>query len=152
MARYYTDISKEEFLTKVKDLMDDEEFPYELPSIIQKDLSKVNFDLENITYFDDTEGFCDNKYPVGYYELSNNLHVFFINAGGDWEFPLCFIFYWGDGKLRAYIPEDGNVWNKKQKCAYGSEENDDDINYDILDKQINKSKIFDDIINRITKK
>lgn len=153
MARFYTDISKEEFLTKVKNLMENEEFPYELPKQIEKDLGKVNFDWENFTGWEDKQNFA--KYPVGYRKLADNFHIYFVNAGGDWEYPICFIFYWGDGKLRAYIPEDGNVWNKKEKCAYGSEE---DIDYDNppqmgdLDSQISESKMIFEIIYHITKK
>ena len=35
--------------------------------------------------------------------------------------------------MRGYIPEDGNVFNKKERCAYGSEDSeDDDIDYSNL--------------------
>lgn len=150
MARFYTEISKEQFLTKVKNLMNDDEFPYELPLIIQKDLSKVNFDFENCTSFDDEEGYV--KYPVGYRELKPNFHIFFVVAGGDWEYPVCFIFYWGDNKLRAYIPSDGNVWNKKEKCAYGYKDSGDFIDNKILDNQVSETKMIQEILQHITKK
>ena len=61
MARFYTEISKEKFLEAVKNLMGNEEFPYELPAQIEKDLSKVNFDWENYTGFDDDEGLYLSK-------------------------------------------------------------------------------------------
>lgn len=155
MPRFYTEISKEEFLTKVRNLMEteDDEFPYELPTAIEKDLSKVNFDWENYTTFGEKTGYA--KYPVGYRKLADNFHIYFVNAGGDWEYPICFIFYWGDGKLRAYIPSEGNVWNKKEKCAYGSEE---DLDYNNppqlgnLDLQISEPKMISEIFQHITKK
>jgi len=155
MARFYTEISKKEFLTKVKNLMfDDEEndngYPWEMPQAIEKDLSKVNFDWENFTSFDTKEGFAN--YPVGYREIARGFHIFFAQAGGDWEFPVCFIFYWETGKLRAYIPKDGNVWNAKTKSAYG---NDDRINredqYKFM-KIINEDKMIIEILKHITQK
>ena len=101
-------IKKEDFLAKVRSLMVndvedvDDTFPWEMPAQISKDLSKVKFDWENYSSFDQTPpGFAD--YPVGYRELKPGFHVFFVNAGGDWEFPICFIFYWSDGKLRALV-------------------------------------------------
>lgn len=60
----------------------------------------------------------------GYKILKNGLPVLQVIAGGDWEFPVAFIFYSDGVKLRAYIPNDGNVWNKKFNSAYGN--NDDE--------------------------
>ena len=169
MARFYTEISKEEFLNKVETLMG-EEYPYKLPTIIKKDLSKVNFDWENYTEFKDG-GFA--LYPNGYMEVSPGFHIFFAQAGGDWEYPVCFIFYWGNGILRAYIPNNGNVWNKKEKCAYGSEENEESEEVDEIvvtpeiahkkmrseeaafrkiERQFSKEKMITEILGHITKK
>jgi hypothetical protein len=139
--RYYTEITKEEFLLRVKDVMDNEEFPYEMPPSIIKDISKVSFDFENYTNFTDTSGFAD--YPVGHKEIKPGFHVFFINAGGDWEFPVCFIIYWGDCKLRGYVPKNGNVWNKKTKCAYDDEDHKNE--YD-------EREMFKDILKNIKEK
>lgn len=62
----------------------------------------------------------------------------------------------GDGELRAYIPKDGNLWNKEKKCAYGSEnENptDDDEEQDrIINTEYSEEKLFKDILNRIITK
>ena len=155
MPRFYTEISKEDFLTNVKTLMDNDEFPYEMPKIIERDLGKVNFDWENYTEFGYRGHFAN--YPMGYKELKPGFHAYFVNAGGDWEFPICFIFYWGDNKLRAYIPEDGNAWNKKEKCAYGSENTyqettDTDGDYERIEKEISEERMIEEILNHITKK
>lgn len=151
--RYYTEISKENFLKEVQEVMDNEEFPYEVSKSIEKDLSKVNFDWENYTCWGDTEG-CG--YPTGYKELEPEFHIYLAAAGGDWEHPVCYIFYWGDGELRAYIPKDGNVWNKKENCAYGSEHNAVEIDWAAITDQINKEfseeKLYADIKRRIIKK
>ena len=152
--RYYTEISKEEFLNKVKEVMENDEFPYEVSKSIDKDLSKINFSWENYTSFEDKQGFCN--YPIGYKEMKSDFHVFFAAAGGDWEIPVCYIFYWGDGELRAYIPKDGNLWNKKEKCAYGSEDeepmDDDDDQNEIIEKEYSEEKLYADILARIIKK
>jgi len=139
--RNYTEISKDKFLKEVKVIMDHEEYPYVLPKKISKDISKVSFDFENYTDFNEKYGF---GYPVGYKELSPGFHTFFVNAGGDWEHPICFILYWGDGILRGYVPKDGNAWDKKEKRAYddGEEHNE----------EINDNKIFNDIVKHIVKK
>ena len=159
MARFYKVIDKQTFLAEVADLMDNDHksFPYDLPQKIKDDLSKVNFDWENYTGFNETSGY--GLYPVGHRELVKDFHVFFINAGGDWEYPICFILYWNNG-LRAYIPKEGNVWNKKQKCAYGSEDNlfenledeDDFYDPDKLDAMFDEQKMIKEILNHITKK
>lgn len=161
MIRVYKQIHKEEFLDKVKDLMESDSFPFVLPPAIARDLSKVNFDWENYTSFDDTRGFGNgyadangviSTYPVGYKSLPQSFHIFYVNAGGDWEDPICFIFYWGGRQLRAYIPERGNVWNKKEKCAYGSEndynnqtkdEDKDRFSLEEMEKDIQERIILD---------
>jgi len=154
MSRVYTEISKESFLGKVKKLMDNEDFPYELPKVIESDLSKVRFDWENHTRFNDRHPFA--SHPVGYKEIAPGFHVFFANAGGEWEFPICYIFYWGNGSLRAYIPKDGNTWNKKEKCAYGSEENSEPINtddeYERIEAELSIEKMINEILEHIIKK
>ncbi|MDD4922623.1 MAG: hypothetical protein PHS30_09140 [Bacteroidales bacterium] len=142
--RHYRPIPKEDFLSMVSLLMDDEEFPYEMPDAILKDLKKVRFDWENTTTFNATTGF--SKYPVGYMEVAEGFHVFFVNAGGDWEFPVCFIFYWNK-ILRAYIPREGNVWDKESKCAYDCES--DDNSYE---GEIDKDKMVAEILEHIVKK
>ena len=110
--RYYGEISKERFLSQVKDIMEDEEFPYEMPERLAKDILKVDFDFENFTSFDDTEGFCD--YPAGYMELKPGFHVFFANAGGDWEHPVCFLFYWGSDGQEVTPPRTGTLGIRKK--------------------------------------
>jgi hypothetical protein len=118
-----------------------------MPACIQRDLNKVQFDWENYTRFDTIKGF--STYPVGYREVAPGFHIFFVNAGGDWEWPVCFIFYWGyEKRIRAYIPEDGNAYNKKEKTAYGSDSNEEsgDENHD---SEISEEKMTAEIINHI---
>lgn len=90
---------------------------------VQKDLSKIIVSDENFT---DSQGDfdCDDivfgpqylEYPSG-----KKLPVLICAMGGDWEIPVVFILYFDhNSKLRAYIPEDGNFYCKKYKCAYGS--------------------------------
>ena len=134
--------------------------PYEnFTSKINDDLKKVNFDFENWNignadpsferYPSDHSGFCN--YPVGYETLPNGLPVLFVNAGGDWECPICFCIYWDGKTLRAYIPDEGNFWNRKEKCAYGSEaeptEEDDEIAEN--GKEADPDLIRQDVMNRI---
>ena len=130
MSRYAKIIPMDEFKKKIQRILESDEFPYDLSTKIETDLKKVNFDRENYE-FETGEGY--DNYPCGFETLENGLPVLFMNAGGDWEHPICFCLYWDGKSLRGYIPEDGNVYNKQQKCAYGSEDMDDEsVDYDNL--------------------
>ena len=128
---------------------------YELPEVIQKDIGKIQFDFENYDignadpsfeqYPTDHQGY--NGYTVGYEVLSNGLPVLFVNAGGDWELPICFCIYYDGKKLRGYVPTEGNVFNVEQKCAYGSEDEEDENEQEY--PQGDPEKIRADIVNRI---
>jgi hypothetical protein len=122
----------------------DEFDPYEFPETIVKDLAKVNFDFEN---WDIEDGFAE--YPCGFKILANGMPTLFVNAGGDWEHPICFCIYWDGKKLRAYIPSDGNVYNKKEKCAFGSEEDSDFEEEEVERPLAEPEKIYQDIMERI---
>jgi hypothetical protein len=138
----------------------DEFDPYEFPETIVKDLAKVNFDFENWNigdaspkyekYPSDHKGFAG--YPCGFKVLDNGMPALFVNAGGDWEHPICFCIYWDGKKLRAYIPSDGNVYNKKEKCAFGSEEDMEDYEdseFFLNKPSVDPEKIFQDVMGRI---
>ena len=174
MARYYTEISKEDFISHVKHMMSNEDgelsysWAYEddrISKIILKDISKVLFDFENCTGFEDNESTYLDGYLVEYHELSPGFHTFWVSAGGDWEIPVNFLLYWGDNRLRGYIPKDGNVWNKKYKTAYGSEHDSDsfdwvkypdgmdfnDIDFEKIEKSADSQKMIDEVLVHITK-
>jgi hypothetical protein len=145
MSRHAKIIPMDEFKQKIQRVLELDEFPYDMPTKIQTDLKKVNFDWENYE-FENGEGY--NNYPCGFETLENGLTVLFMIAGGDGENPICICLYWDGKSLRGYIPEDGNVYNKKEKCAYGSEESDEDIDYDNL-PQGDPDAIRKDVMTRI---
>ena len=88
-------ISLEELKDKLRDIWED--FPYSLSKAVDEDLSKVLFDWENYEYEGDGyfDGICGPKI------LSNDLPVWFVNAGGDWETPIIFILYRNEKKIIA---------------------------------------------------
>ena len=144
MPRLAPIITLDELKEKLKPILGNEEFPYEMPEKLTKDISKVEFDFENYEY----EGNGFMNYPCGFRVLPNGLPVLFVNAGGDWEVPICFIIYWDGKSVRGYIPTKGNLFNQKEMCAYGSELNpDDDFDYEKL--KSNEGEIIEDIMNRI---
>jgi len=120
---------------------------------IGKDISKINFDMENCTVGNAQDGSYGGEsfgnYPVGYEVLANGLPVLFVNAGGDWECPICFCIYFDGTSLRGYVPTDGNEFNKKEKCAYGSEDFPEEENEEKTGDDANPELIRKDIINRI---
>lgn len=154
MPRYAPIITMDELKKKLDPLIsnnDDDGFPDNLPSKAINDIKKVEFDIENLEtgYNPDwvvemgdpryhNEGY--SNYFCGYHTLPNNLPVLFINAGGDWEFPVCFIIYWDGKSLRGYIPTKGNRFDIKTKCAYDGE---------VEVEPPNNEEIIDDIMNRI---
>lgn len=135
MSRHSKMISLDDFKKIVKEKLFTEDsegeikFPYDLPSKIEADLKKVMFDFENY-YVGDADPNYDKKYDdehtdggrYGYKLLRNKMPVLVCGAGGDWEYPVAFIIYYSSAKeLRAYIPEEGNTYDKKYKTAYGSQ-------------------------------
>lgn len=130
MSRYFQKITLNELAEKLKPIMQDEDFPYNLPKSVEKDL-KVNFDWENYEYgvvypanepalpSTNAKGFMN--YPCGFQVLPNGMPALFINAGGDWETPVCFAIYWDGSALRGYVPTNGNMFNRKTKWAFGNE-------------------------------
>lgn len=116
------------------------------PSIVYKDLSKIDFDMENIDF---VGGFdMPGTEDLEPFEMIGSFPVAWIVAGGDWEQPLVFVLYIGDnGELRAYIPKDGNAYNHKEKCAYGSEEDEVEFNED--DYVFDSDALRADVMKRI---
>ncbi len=116
------------------------------PSIVYKDLSKINFDMENIELVEEfsTPG-AEDLEP---FEMLGEFPVAWVSAGGDWEAPLIFGLYIGDkGELRAYIPKNGNAYNHREKCAYGSEE--DAVEFNEEDYVFDSAALRADVMKRI---
>lgn len=148
MSRKYSPIGIEDFKAEVAKAYEKYWKNREFNSHVTKDLSKIDFDMENMTMADDKQGF--NEYPCGTEELAPGFPVHFVNAGGDWEFPICFVLYWAGKRLRGYIPTDGNAFNRQEKCAYGSEaDSDGDEDMDEIQKTVDADAIRKDVLNRI---
>ena len=110
-------------------------YPKQLTKQIEKDLSKVEFDTENLTC-DYRESFGYGKL-VGFNTLPNGLTHLGISCGGDWEQSLYWIIYFDGNQLRAYIPTDGNTWNTDNKMAYGNGEEKRDKDRNIIGSEDN---------------
>lgn len=112
MPRYFAPITIEELKDRVKKCFSELVYPNRIVDKLYKDL-KVNFDTENFGMDDDV--------ITGYHTLPSGLTFLGLWAGGDWELPVTFIVYWDGKKLRGYVPDEGNLWNKKTKEAYGND-------------------------------
>lgn len=139
----YKPILKEHFLRNVEELLtgniNDESFPDNISKSLASDFCKINFNIDKHNKFNRTKPY--KKYPVGYEELNKDFHIFWMVANDYKKYPIAFIFYWND-ELRAYIPTEGNVWNKKTNQVYIKNE----INKDELDKLISKEKMVEEIL------
>lgn len=87
---------------------------------LQEDLKKVQFGHNEVNM-----GFGDFEMPgfeFGFDELNKEegLVVFWVGARGyESEIPVAFCIYMDShGKLRAYIPTNGNCWNPVSKSSY----------------------------------
>lgn len=142
---------------------DDEEHPLwdlfkgSASATIYKDLSKIEVDTENVDYIGEYE--MPGAEDLEHFEMIgtgvNAFPVAWCACGGDWENPLVFVLYIGQkGELRAYIPKDGNVYNKKTKAAYGNGDDDpcwdDDPDNPLL--RFDSDKLRADVAGRITVK
>lgn len=125
------------------------------------DLSKINVDFENVESFDSEDAYTHlhGLEDLEGYEMigegDSAFPVLWCAGGGDWEFPLVFVLYIGqNGELRGYIPEDGNVYNHKEKAAYGNNEDDPRFEDDPDDPifTFDEMKMRADVANRITVK
>ena len=127
--RYFEKISEREFQQKIDKALEKNDLLSELTADVKKDLSKVQFDIENI---DDQQAYGHNRKMgrlIGLHTLKNGLTFLGVNAGGDWEAPIFFIIYWDGKKLRGYIPVEGNSWNTDTREAYGNDEEADLVNF-----------------------
>ncbi|MFA5071067.1 MAG: hypothetical protein WC511_01700 [Candidatus Pacearchaeota archaeon] len=95
---------------------------HNLLTISPRDMT-VNFDCENVSL----EPFYKmTSYRGKFHTLESGLTFLGVFAGGDWEFPVFFIIYWDGTILRAYIPSEGNPYNKQTKCAFGNDDSDEE--------------------------
>ena len=123
-------------------------------AMVHKDLDKIEVDTENadaIGLWDDPWIMPGTESLKGYEMIgtgANAFPVLWCACGGDWESPLVFVLYIGNkGEIRAYIPEDGNCYNKEKKSAYGN--NDDNMDFDDPNYRFDAEKLRADVANRI---
>lgn len=117
----------------------------ELTPQVKRDLSKCNFDLENVG---ESQTDFGPSGLMGYHTLDNGFTFKGMCAGGDWEFPVFFIIYWDGSKLRGYIPKGGNPWNTTTKYPYGNDDVADGKNlkkrYPVLFAGMSSSECYHD--------
>lgn len=118
------DTSREDFLSALNDLTEkaDAEEMSSIADALSEDLknSGVEFDTENCTC-DPKEHFDMPGFFVGLDALPGGTPIMWFSAGGDWESPLAFFIYLGiDNKIHAYVPREGNCFNKEKGAAFGN--------------------------------
>ena len=134
MPRFFREITLQALQEKIQKALDDDEryqddpggedyIMVSLTPTVKRDLSKVEFDLENFWMTPNNE----KEKLVGYNQLDNGFTFLGAMAGGDWEVPIYLIFYFDGHKLRGYIPTEGNPWNTDTKQAYGNADGDYDM-------------------------
>lgn len=121
MPRYFVLISEDELRDKIDKALEKNctEDILHLGGKVAKDLSKVDFDCENLT--DEKYKFGPADGLIGFHTLPNGLTFYGASANGDWQIPVFFIIYYDGKNLRGYIPELGNPWNTDNHKAYGED-------------------------------
>jgi len=137
MPRYFKRITIPELREEIKESIVYEDglhgyaWPLDIPQV-KKDLKKCKFDFEN---HEVSPELWTPQRLMGLVTLNNGLTFWGQSAGGDWEVPVFFILYWDGKKVRGYIPNEGNHWNKKTKMAYGNGEDEmiivDKLKFDV---------------------
>ena len=118
------DASREDFLSALHDLTEKADFKeiFSIADALSEDLnnSGIEFDTENCTC-DQKETFNMPGFFVGIDALPGGTPIMWFGAGGDWEQPIAFCIYLGvDNKIHAYVPREGNCYNKKTNAAFGN--------------------------------
>ena len=118
------DTSREDFLSALHDLTEkaDAEEISSIADALSKDLnnSGIEFSTENCTC-DPKEQFDMPGFFVGLDALPGGTPIMWFGAGGDWEQPIAFCIYLGeDNKIHAYVPREGNCFNKEKGAAFGN--------------------------------
>ena len=147
----------------IEDLMSKIEDSGDIHSVVYRDMTVVDdlhhnitVDFENMESFDSYDAYThlpglesmDGYEMIG--EGDSAFPVLWCAGGGDWELPLVFIVYIDeDGKLRGYIPSDGNAYNHEKNAAYGN--NDGDPEYGEGDPRyvFDKAKLKSDVAKEI---
>jgi hypothetical protein len=137
MSRYAKQgITEEALQSKIDDVGGPHEAFTNVQSVIN-DIKKIEVDCENVLGDDyDLEelDYSEDGFSYGYDTLSSGVVVRWFKIGGDWEIPVGVCLYVGDdSRLRAYIPKDGNVYNKRLKSAYGNNDDGEDHMEDEFD-------------------
>lgn len=115
--------------------------------LVKKDLSKIDVDFENAEYISEYHDLPGVKSLEDFEMIGSDAGAFPVAwcvCHGEWEYPLAFVLYIGqEGELRAYIPKDGNVYNKKAKAAYGNNDGDPEFEACIFDDVTDPLLMFD---------
>ncbi|MNM47666.1 hypothetical protein D3C81_586380 [compost metagenome] len=127
--RYKRELEEYEELSNVKDI---KEIVYHLIYGIIPEF-EIEFDLENVELDED-----DDNLGV---QTIGDFNYIGIIAGGDWENPVFFILFIDEtGKIAGYVPEDGNIYNKKLKSAFGNNHEREDYIFG-EDRKMSKKRI-----------
>jgi hypothetical protein len=87
--------------------------------------NNIQVDWENTSFYD-KDAIKESWNGAGWQEV-NGSPVYVGWVGGDWEEPVALIFYLNEnGKLRAYHPKEGNIFNYDTNEALGNDEEADE--------------------------
>lgn len=105
---------------------------------VADDLSHVTFDAENTMLDFDASG------VAGINTIGDFCFLGFA-AGGDWESPIIGILYLHDGKMRGFIPDQGNHYNRDTMTAWGNGDDDEEAMVEVAETGWNPADLLSSI-------
>lgn len=127
-----------------------DEYPH-----LREDTKYMKFTAENIVA-DNTFLETDEQTYIGFHTI-NNLTFLGMLVGGEDEIPIFMIVYLDiTNKLRAYIPQNGNLYNRENNSTYGYDAVADSkildqLDYNTLDDLYNSLKYdWNEIVQEIS--
>lgn len=145
MERTYRPVGKYIFLQEAKDFLNRVK-PFDFTPITKEDIKDVRIGYTVIAPL----SACSSLYPQGAQELVEGFHIYWITATSKGVLPVAIALYWDGIQIRAYIPTDGNTWNKSEYCAYGFELLNTTVISDIdLNEELNLNDMIMDVMNNI---
>lgn len=128
LPRVWVPITLDDFrdkvMTAVKKILDKEhvrpgqDVPFtDISGQVRHDLEAVRFAVDETDWVVDQYTSEAKRGFIGFQTLPNGMPFLGVEAGADYEERLYFIIYW-DGQLRAYIPKDGNTFDREGMASF----------------------------------
>ena len=111
--------------------------------VVKKELSMVSFDLENFDHGDEEWDMPGYKCGI---DIVADEDVLWCAAGGDSQKPMAFVLFADhEGTIHAYIPREGNCYDKLHNKAWNQEDDSEPYVFDMDKMRTELLALFGDM-------